>query len=145
MSRPRSRWFDPGSWAAARSARGPNRAPGRYVVAMSNGAPITATSGRRAASAAAAGTQSPPLEVGSPWSSPGCSVSCGPVSCGPVVGSLIAGSPDPELDVADGDDVAPGQPAAAAHLDLVVHQHVTAGQQHLRVGARVDQVGQFQE
>ena len=29
----------PGSYASARIARGPNRAPGRLVVEMSNGAP----------------------------------------------------------------------------------------------------------
>ena len=43
-------WYVPGSYAVDRIARGPNRAPGRLVVATSNGAPTIATSGRQASS-----------------------------------------------------------------------------------------------
>jgi hypothetical protein len=47
-----SEWIDPVVYWASRIARGPNRAPGRWLTASSNGAPMIATSTDRAASSA---------------------------------------------------------------------------------------------
>ncbi len=47
-----SEWIEPEVYCASRIARGPNRAPDRWLTASSNGAPTMATSGRRRASSA---------------------------------------------------------------------------------------------
>ena len=39
-----SEWIEPDVYCASRIARGPNRAPGRWLTASSNGAPTIATS-----------------------------------------------------------------------------------------------------
>ena len=47
-----SEWIEPDVYCASRIARGPNRAPGRWVTASSNGAPMIATSTPRRRSSA---------------------------------------------------------------------------------------------
>ena len=39
-----SEWIEPDAYCASRIARGPNRVPGRWLTASSNGAPTIATS-----------------------------------------------------------------------------------------------------
>jgi hypothetical protein len=47
-----SEWIEPDVYCASRIARGPKRAPGRWLTASSNGAPTIATSTFRARSSA---------------------------------------------------------------------------------------------
>ena len=51
---------------ASRMARGPNRAPDRWLTASSNGAPMIATSGRRARSASGPVIHGSRMNVGMP-------------------------------------------------------------------------------
>jgi hypothetical protein len=50
-------WSDPVLYCASRIARGPKRAPGRWLTASSNGAPTIATSTPRRRSSAGSVTQ----------------------------------------------------------------------------------------
>ena len=47
-----SEWIDPVLYCASRMARGPKRAPGRWLTASSKGAPTIATSTQRRRSSA---------------------------------------------------------------------------------------------
>jgi hypothetical protein len=61
-----SEWIEPVVYCASRMARGPNRAPGRWLTASSNGAPTIATSAFRARRAAASGIQGSFMNDGMP-------------------------------------------------------------------------------
>ena len=61
-----SEWIEPVVYCASRMARGPNRAPGRWLTASSNGAPTIATSARRSRSASVSGIQGRRMNVGRP-------------------------------------------------------------------------------
>ena len=61
-----SEWIEPDVYCASRIARGPKRAPGRWLTASSNGAPTIATSALRAASSAGSGTHGSFMNVGRP-------------------------------------------------------------------------------
>jgi hypothetical protein len=61
-----SEWIEPEVYWASRMARGPNRAPDRWLTASSNGAPTIATSTLRARSSDGSGTQGSFMNVGNP-------------------------------------------------------------------------------
>ena len=58
--------MEPDVYCASRIARGPKRAPERWLTASSNGAPTMATSTLRARSSAASGTHGSFMNVGRP-------------------------------------------------------------------------------
>ena len=61
-----SEWIEPEVYWASRIARGPNRAPGRWLTASSNGAPTIATSVRRRRSSAGSVIQGSFMNVDGP-------------------------------------------------------------------------------